>query len=278
MIKFEHSVFALPFALAALLLALRQAPVPLWKALLIVVAMVSARSAAMGFNRLADAGIDAKNPRTAVRELPSGRMTRQEAVFFVTVSALVFVIAALVLSWTCFWCSFVVLAVLLGYSFTKRFTWLCHFVLGVAIGLAPLGVWVAITGGLSWRIGVLSLALCTYIAGFDILYACQDIEFDRRESLCSLPARFGAEKAMRISGILHVVCFGALFSLYHIFSLSQAYLWFVMAIGVLLVIEHRLVSPRDLSRVHMAFFQVNSIISVLLFAALLVEEMMRRLG
>ena len=275
MIKFEHSIFALPLALAALLLALRQSPVSLQKSLLIVVAMVGARSAAMGFNRIADATIDRKNPRTSVRELPSGRMTVKEAAIFVGASCLLFVLAALFISWTCFWCSFAVLVILLGYSFTKRFTWLCHIVLGFTIGLAPLGVWVAITGRLSWRIGLLSLALSTYIAGFDILYACQDIEFDRQEDLHSLPARFGVGTAMRVSSLLHFICFGALLSLYRVFSLSPVYFGFLIVIGVLLVIEHRLISPRDLSKIHIAFFHVNSIISVMLFAALLVEELMR---
>jgi 4-hydroxybenzoate polyprenyltransferase len=180
------------------------------------------------------------------------------------------------LSWMCFRSSFLVLIILLGYSYTKRFTWLCHLILGLAIGIVPLAVWVAITNSISPRIAVLSLALCTYIAGFDILYACQDIEFDRREKLYSLPAVIGPGKAMIVSALLHCVTFGALFSLYRIFNLTYVYLAFVGVIGVLLVAEHVLVRPRDISRIHLAFFQINCAISVLLFVAFLSEELLRR--
>ncbi len=276
MIKFEHTIFALPFALAALLLAMRQSPVRFAQFFWIVMTMVWARSAAMGFNRLVDAKIDAKNPRTAERELPSGKMTAKETKTFIAVSGLFFILSAYFISSTCFWCSFVVLAILLGYSYTKRFTWLSHIALGIAIGLAPLGVWVAVTDSLSLKIFILSLALCAYIAGFDILYSCQDMEFDRKEGLCSMPARFGARKAMYVSGFLHLVAFASLLSLFWLFGLTPVYLGFVGVIGVLLVIEHRLVSPADLSRIHAAFYQVNSIISVLLFAALLTEELLWR--
>ncbi|OPY69663.1 MAG: putative aliphatic sulfonates transport permease protein SsuC [Syntrophorhabdaceae bacterium PtaU1.Bin034] len=278
MIKFEHTVFALPFALAALLLAMRQSAVAFSQFFWIIMAMVGARSAAMGFNRLVDARIDARNPRTADRELPSGRMTVKETKIFIAVSSLLFILSSLFISYTCFWCSFVVLAFLFGYSYTKRFTWLSHLALGTAIGLAPLGVWVAITNSLSLRIVILSIALCTYIAGFDILYACQDMEFDRKEGLCSMPAKFGARKAMHVSRLLHVVAFVSLLSLFRLFGLTPVYLGFVLAIGVLLVIEHRLVSPADLSRINMAFYRINSVISILLFAALLMEELLRRLA
>jgi 4-hydroxybenzoate polyprenyltransferase len=276
MIKFEHTIFALPFALAALLLAMRQSSVSFNQFFWIVMTMIFARSGAMGFNRLVDAEIDARNPRTADRELPSGRMTAKETKIFIGVSSLFFILSSYFISYTCFWCSFVVLAFLFGYSYTKRFTWLSHLALGVAIGLAPLGVWVAVTDSLSLRIVILSLALCAYIAGFDILYACQDLEFDRKEGLCSMPVRFGARRAMHISGLLHVVAFASLLSLFWLFGLTLVYPGFVLVIGVLLVIEHRLVSPVDLSRIHTAFYRVNSIISVLLFAALLTEELLWR--
>ncbi|MGD0231541.1 MAG: UbiA-like polyprenyltransferase, partial [Syntrophorhabdales bacterium] len=276
LIKFEHTVFALPFALAALLLAMRQFPVTFRQGFWIVMAMVGARSAAMGFNRLVDAPLDGRNPRTADRELPTGQVTEKETRAFVAASGLLFILSAFFISPTCFWCSFVVLAFLLSYSFTKRFTWLSHLALGIAIGLAPLGVWVAITGGLSMRIAVLSLALCAYIAGFDILYACQDVEFDRQEGLCSMPAQFGARRAMRISGLFHAIAFASLLSLFWLFSLSVVYLCFVLVIGALLVIEHYLVTPENLSRIHVAFYRINSVISLLIFAALMTEEVLRR--
>lgn len=278
MIRFEHTIFALPFALAALLLAQRQSPISFGLCFWIVMAMVGGRSAAMGFNRLVDASIDARNPRTSDRELPSGRISVKETGIFVAVSSLLFVLSSLFISFTCFWCSLIVLILLLGYSYTKRFTWLSHLVLGLVIGLAPLGVWVAVTGTLSGRIAVLSFALCAYIAGFDILYACQDVDFDRQEALHSMPVRFGVEKAMLISSVFHVLAFGALLSLFWFFSLSRIYIVFVLAIGVLLVVEHMLVKPKDLSRIDIAFFHVNSAISVLMFLALLAEEVARRMG
>lgn len=275
MIRFEHTIFALPFALAALLLAQRQSPITFELCFWIIMAMVGGRSAAMGFNRLVDASMDARNPRTSNRELPSGRLSMKETSVFVAVSSMVFVLSALFISFTCFWCSLIVLVLLFGYSYTKRFTWLSHLALGVVIGLAPMAVWVAVTGGLSGRIAILSLALCAYITGFDILYACQDVEFDRGEGLYSIPVRFGVEKAMLISSVFHLVAFGALLSLFWLFTLSRVYAVFVLAIGVLLIIEHRLVKPQDLSRIDMAFFHVNSLISVLMFAALMADEAMR---
>jgi 4-hydroxybenzoate polyprenyltransferase len=278
LIRFEHTVFALPFALAALILAMRQFPVTFKQGFWIVMAMVGARSAAMGFNRLVDASIDGRNPRTAGRELPTGQMTAREAKAFIAASGLLFVLSALFISSTCFWCSFFVLSVLFAYSFTKRFTWLSHLALGIAIGLVPLGVWLAVTDSLSVRIAILSLALCAHIVGFDILYACQDVEFDRQEGLCSMPVRFGPKRAMSISSLFHVVCFASLLSLFWLFGLTLVYVGFVLVIGVLLVIEHHLVTPENLSRLHIAFYRINSVISLLIFAALMTEEVLRRLA
>ena len=278
LIRFEHTVFALPFALAALLLAMRQFSVTFRQGFWIVVAMVGARSAAMGFNRLVDASFDGRNPRTADRELPSGKVTSGETAAFVAASAVLFVLAALFISPLCFRYSFAVLAVLFGYSYTKRFTWLSHLALGIAIGLAPLGVWVALTNSLSVNIAILSLALCAYIAGFDILYACQDVEFDSQEGLCSMPVRFGAEAALTVSGLLHLVAFGALLSLFWFFGLTRVYIVFVLVIGMLLVVEHHLVTPKNFSRIHIAFYWINSVISLLVFAALMTEEILRRLA
>jgi len=278
MIKFSHTVFALPFALASLVLVWRSAPLDVLTAFWIIMAMVGARSAAMGFNRYADAAIDAKNPRTAERELPSGTISRHDAVIFIAASSLLFVVSSALLSALCFWLSFPVLVMLFFYSYTKRFTWLSHIILGFAISMVPIGVWIAITGTLSPGISVLSLVLLTYIAGFDVLYACQDIEFDRQEKLQSIPAVFGIRSALRVSTLLHVASVLSLASLYWIFALHPVFLAFVAVIAVLFFIEHLLVRPDDLTKVNVAFYHVNSIISVLFFAAILAGELLRRVS
>jgi len=275
MIKFSHTVFALPFALASLVLVWRIAPLDINTVFWIIMAMVGGRSAAMGFNRYADAVIDAKNPRTAARELPAGTISRHDVIIFIGASALLFVISGAMLSALCFWLSFPVLLVLFFYSYTKRFTWLSHLFLGFAISLVPMAVWVAVAGTLSPGSVVLSLVLLTYIAGFDILYACQDIEFDREEHLQSIPAVFGIRAALRVSTLLHVISVVSLASLYWIFALHSVFLVFVIVIAVLFIIEHRLVRPDDLTKINVAFYHVNSIISVLLFAAILAGELLR---
>ena len=267
MIKFSHTIFALPFALSAIVLVQKAKPLDFATVFWIIVAMVGARSAAMGFNRIADAAIDERNPRTAVREIPRGIISKGEAGFFTAIASLVFIAASAMLSFLCFWLSFPVLACLFAYSYMKRVTWLAHLFLGFTIGLAPMGVWIAVTGALSGMIAVLSLALMTYIAGFDILYACQDVEFDRAMGLHSIPANFGVEKAMRVSTILHGVSALSLLGLYWLFPLSPVYLLFVGIITVLFFVEHRLVNPHDLSRIDMAFFHVNSMISILVLVA-----------
>lgn len=272
MIKLSHTIFALPFALASLVLVHRVSPVDAGTLLWIILAMVGARSAAMGFNRLADAEIDARNPRTDGREIPTRRITKLEAAAFIFASTLLFVVSAAMLSPLCFWLSFPVLALLFFYSYTKRFTWLAHVWLGFAIGLVPMAVWVAVAGEFSAKIGVLSLALLTYIAGFDILYACQDVRFDKEEGLCSIPVRFGIPRAMRAAKVLHVVSLLCLASLFWLFDLSPAYFVFVGIIAILFCIEHTLVDPEDLSRINIAFFHVNSAISVLVFFAVLSGE------
>ncbi len=275
MIKFSHTIFALPFALSAVALAFETHGFSVWALAWIFVAMVGARSAAMGFNRIVDARIDLKNARTANREIPSGLLSRRESWFFVLASALVFVLSAAMLSPLCFYLSFPVLVFLLFYSYTKRFTAWCHVFLGFAISLAPLGAFVAVTGTLSRGVVFLSLALLTYIAGFDILYSCQDIEFDRSEGLFSLPSRIGAPKALKISEGLHVATFLFFLATYYSFSMHPVFLVFLTAIGLLLAAEHYLVRPRDLTHVHMAFFHINSVISVLLLVGVLVQGIVK---
>lgn len=271
MIKFSHTVFALPFALSAVVMAWRDHPPRMAELFWILLAMVGARSAAMGFNRIVDAPIDGKNPRTAIREIPSGKLSGKEATLFVWASAALFIFAAAMLGALCFWLSFPVLFFLLFYSYTKRFTMYCHLYLGFAISLAPLGAWIAVTGTVSATPVFLTLALMTYIAGFDILYACQDIDFDRDQGLFSLPALLGPQNAMTISSLLHVATMIFLGAMTMTFDMHPVFFFFLGVIGVLLIIEHRLVRPDNLSRINIAFFHINSLVSVCLLAGVLME-------
>lgn len=275
MIKFTHTIFALPFALSAVVLAWRDHPFSFWDLFWMLAAMVGARSAAMGFNRIADAAIDARNPRTATREIPSGKLSRSSAILFVAFFSSLFIFSAAMLGKLCLYLSIPVLAILFSYSFTKRFTWLAHLYLGFAISLAPAGAWIAAAKEFSPEILLLSGALMTYIAGFDILYACQDIDFDRAEGLCSMPARFGPRWSLMAAAGLHFMSFIFLVWLYFAFDMGPVYLVGAAVIGFLYIVEHLLVRPDDLSRIHIAFFHVNSAISVLLFLTVLADEMLR---
>ena len=261
MIKFSHSVFALPFALASAAVA-TGGRVP-WRELpWIVVAMVGARSAAMGFNRLADQAIDARNPRTAGRELPRGVLSRREVWLFVGLSALALIGAAAMLNPLCLVLAPVALLVVLGYSYTKRFTAFSHLVLGLALSIAPLGAWLAVRGRFDAAPLILALAVLCWVAGFDTIYSCQDVDFDRREGLRSIPARLGIRRALTVARILHVTAVMLLAALYTRAPFHPVYLAGVAAVAALLVYEHSLVSADDLSRVDAAFFTVNGWISV----------------
>lgn len=269
MIKFEHSVFALPFALTGALLAIREdgfaTPGLAAKLGWIVVAMVGARSAAMTFNRILDADIDARNPRTRNRHLPAGLLSKSFAWGFLAVSSAVFVLAAWALNALCLKLAPVALAVVLFYSWTKRFTSLSHLVLGFALGIAPAAAWIAIRGSLDARILWLTAAVTLWTAGFDVIYACQDYEFDLREGLYSLPRRFGIAGALRIARAFHLamlVSLGALALAFHLGAISLAG---IVLVAALLAYEHSLVKPSDLSRVDAAFFTVNGFIGVLFF-------------
>src|ERR1017187_2065709 len=269
MIKFEHSVFALPFALTGAMLAWRDGGFATtglgWRILWIVVAMVGARSAAMGFNRILDADVDARNPRTRMRHLPAGMLSRTFAWGFVACSSLVFLIAARLLNSLCFMLAPVALGVVFFYSFTKRFTAFSHVILGFALGIAPAAAWIAMQGSLDPRILWLTAAVTFWTAGFDIIYSCQDYEFDRREGLFILPRRFGIAGALWIARALHaamIVCLLLLVAAFHLGLLALAG---VAAIVLLLLYEHRLVKAGDLSRVDAAFFTVNGYVSVLFF-------------
>ncbi len=278
MIKFTHTIFALPFALSAVVLAQRRHPLTLWDLFWMLAAMVGARSAAMGFNRIADAAIDARNPRTAGREIPSGKLSLPAATLFVAAFSGLFILSAAMLGRTCLYLSIPVLGALFFYSYTKRFTWLAHLYLGFAISLAPAGAWIAVAKGFSPAILLLCGALMTYIAGFDILYACQDADFDRDEGLCSIPARFGPKRSFAVAAGLHLLSFLFLVAVHFAFDMGPVYGVGVCIIGALYVTEHRLVSPDDLCRIDIAFFHVNSVVSLTLFLAVLGDELMRRMG
>jgi 4-hydroxybenzoate polyprenyltransferase len=269
MIKFEHSVFALPFALTGAALAFRESGTSAaqdWRLVAwIVVAMVSARSAAMAFNRVIDADIDSRNPRTKMRHLPAGLLSVQFAWVFIVASVLLFFVAAWQLNPLCLELAPVALAIVFLYSFTKRFTSLSHLVLGLSLGIAPAAAWIAVRGRLDWRILLLTVAVMFWTAGFDIIYACQDFEFDRREGLFSLPARIGLRNALMVARILHVAMIGALVALEWVLHLGPLSVVGITAVAVLLTYEHSLVRADDFSRVNAAFFTMNGWVSVLFF-------------
>ncbi len=269
MIKFEHSVFALPFALTGALLGIREGGLSLramgWKLAWIVVAMLGARSAAMAFNRLADAEIDARNPRTRARHIPAGTLSAAFTWGFVSISGLVFLYAARELNALCFKLAPVALGVIFFYSFTKRFTVFSHLVLGFALGIAPAAAWIAVRGSLDPRILWLTAAVMFWTAGFDIIYSCQDYEFDLAESLFSLPKRIGVAGALRVSQLLHVLMILCLLALVRALDLGLLSIVGIAAVGLLLVYEHSLVKPNDFSRVNAAFFTMNGWVSVLFF-------------
>ena len=264
MIKFEHSVFALPFALTGAVLAVRGLP-SAWQVIWLIVAMVGARSAAMTFNRIADLRFDAANPRTRARALPAGHLSLGFAAGFTVIACGLFVLAAWELNPLAFKLSPVVIALLLGYSYTKRFTVLSHIALGACLGLSPLATAIALRGRVETGIVLLGVAVMFWVAGFDLIYACQDVDFDRREGLFSIPARFGIPAALWLSGAMHVLVLALLATVARMEHLG----WFAFAglalVAVLLAYEHGLVRPSDLSRLNAAFFNINGYVSVLFF-------------
>ncbi len=282
MIKFEHSIFALPFAGVGALLAVRDSGYNVRglaaKLAWMVVAMVAARSAAMSFNRLLDADIDARNPRTRSRHLPAGLLSRSFAWAFLAATTLVFLLAARMLGPLCLALAPLALAVLWGYSFTKRFTTFSHLVLGFALGIAPAAAWIALRGSLDWRILPLTAAVMLWTAGFDIIYACQDYEFDVAEGLFSYPRRFGIAGALAIARGFHILMLVCLLALVYTFGLGPISLVGLAAIATLLAYEHSLVKPNDLSRVNAAFFTVNGYVSMLFFGFWAADILLLRSG
>jgi 4-hydroxybenzoate polyprenyltransferase len=269
MIKFEHSVFALPFALTGALLAFRDKAFDMTGSirtlLWIVVAMVGARSAAMAFNRLVDAGIDGRNPRTKSRHIPAGLLSAGFGWGFTLAASAVFMFAAWELNTLCFRLAPLALAVVFAYSYTKRFTHFAHLVLGFALGIAPAAAWIAVRGSLDPRILLLTAAVTFWTAGFDIIYSCQDYEFDRENDLYSVPRLLGIRNALFAAVCLHVLMIGCLLVLVWQLQLGALSLAGIGAIAALLIYEHSLVKPDDLSRINAAFFTMNGWVSVLFF-------------
>ena len=261
-VRFSHSVFALPFALAGAILAARETPMTWRAAMWIVVAMVAARSAAMGFNRLVDARFDALNPRTANRELPRGAMSVREASLFVAIASIVFVYASSQLNAICFALSPVALAIVFWYSIAKRYTTWTQLFLGLAMAVAPVGGWLAAGGRAGGEPWLLALAIGAWVGGFDVLYACQDIDFDRAHGLRSIPARFGVPTALLISRLMHVVAIVSLMALAWVTPLGWIYAVGVALVAVLLAYEQSLVRADDLSQVKRAF-DLNGYVGVL---------------
>ena len=265
MIKIEHTLFALPFAFLGAVLAAGGVPTA-WQLVWITVAMVGARSTAMAFNRIADKDYDAINPRTKSRAIPAGVLSVGFVVAFTIISAGIFLFAAAMLNRLTLILSPIALASITIYSYTKRWTSLSHLVLGWCLAIAPTGAWVAVRGAIDSPVPLLlSLAVLLWTAGFDVLYACQDYDFDRREALYSIPARFGVARALWISRALHAGAFAALVALYFVTNLGTLALLGLIATGGLLIYQHTLVRANDLSRLNAAFFTTNAFVSVVLF-------------
>ena len=265
MIKFEHTLFALPFAFLGAVLAADGLPT-WWQILWITVAMFGARSAAMTFNRLIDRKFDAENPRTANRELPSGKLSVSFAWAFLIVSVILFEIAAYSLNWLTFALSPVALFCILGYSYAKRFTSFAHLILGWSLAISPTAAWIAVRGAIDSEIPLLlSLLVMMWTAGFDVLYACQDFEFDKKAGLRSIPARFGIKRTLRIARLFHAQAFIVLLLLFLITDLGWLAFVGVLAVGALMIYQHTLVKADDLSRMNAAFFTTNAMVSIILF-------------
>jgi 4-hydroxybenzoate polyprenyltransferase len=270
MVKIEHTIFALPFALMSAFLAIRGCP-RLEQVGWIVLAMIGARSAAMAFNRLVDLPFDARNPRTADRALPRKQISKGFVIAFIVISSAVLAFAASRLNRLSLELSPVALAIIFFYSYTKRFTWLAHIFLGVSLACAPIGAWIALRGDITLSPLILGCVVALWVAGFDIIYSCQDVDFDQKEALYSIPKRFGVAGALWISAILHLIMLGILGLLFWregLGSISYAG-WGI--VGLLLAYEHSLVRPKDLSRANAAFFTTNGWISVLLFLTTIID-------
>lgn len=271
LVKFSHTVFALPFALIGFFVAVNNhelQPVQCKILALILICMVTARNAAMAFNRWADRFIDQKNERTALREIPSGMISSKSAIVFILINVVLFILSAFFINPLCFYLSPVALFIVFGYSYTKRFSWLCHVFLGLGLSLAPIGAYIAVTSHIALLPLLYGFAVITWVAGFDVLYALQDIEFDRKEKLYSIPSRFGLKKALAISSVLHLVCAFCILVCSYILHRDYGLEYWMMtgAAGFifLLIYQHVIISNNRLDRINLAFFTTNGIASIFL--------------
>jgi len=275
MIKFPHSVFALPFAFTGAIIAAEGIP-PLGKIFWITLAMVGARSGAMGLNRIIDRKIDQANPRTSNREIPRGLIMVSEAVLFSMLSFAVFVFAAYMLNPLCLKLSPIAIAVLFIYSYTKRFTWTTHFILGLALSAAPIGAWIAVKGTFDLKILPIAVAIIFWLAGFDTFYALQDIEFDKSYGLYSIPRRFGVKRALALARIFHLITFSLLLFSGVLFKLGIFYWLGMMVVAGMFIYEHSLVKEKDLSKLDIAFFNMNGYISITVFVFTFLDYILRQ--
>lgn len=262
LVKFSHTIFAMPFAMIGYVLAVKAAGFSIYSLLGVVLCMIFARNAAMGFNRYADRNIDAKNERTASREIPAGVISPRRALAFIVINCVLFLFTTLFLNMTAFFLSPVALAVILGYSLTKRFTWLCHMVLGLGLAIAPSAAYIAVTGELTVVVMFFSMLVLCWVSGFDIIYALQDEQFDKNEKLHSIPSVFGRKGALIISAALHIIVIFLAFYIYFAFITSVVYLCGAIIFSLLVIYQHLIVKPNDISRVNLAFGTTNGIGSV----------------
>ncbi len=275
MIKFEHSIFALPFAFTGALIAANGLPT-LKQIFWIAVAMVGARSGAMGLNRVIDAEIDKENPRTANREIPAGKISKKEAIIYIIISFLIYEIATYQLNWLSFLLSPIPLLVFFIYSYTKRFTALCHIVLGIALGLAPIGAYVAILGRVDLPIVLLGVGVLFWVAGFDVIYAIQDIDYDREKGLFSIPRFLGVNGSLWTARIFHVIAFSLFLSVKFLQPMGFFYLLGVLGSGIFMIYEHYILKKSNLQKLSMAFFNINAYISLVIFVFTALDIFMRR--
>jgi 4-hydroxybenzoate polyprenyltransferase len=277
LVLFAHTIFAMPFAFIGFFLAISVTGQEFnWlKLFLMVLCMILARNSAMAFNRYLDRDIDAQNPRTAIRDIPSGKISSNEALIFTISNSILFILTTLLINKLCFYLSPVALAVVLGYSYTKRFTPLCHLILGLGLALAPIGAYLVVAGEFAMLPVYFSLAVLCWVSGFDIIYALQDEEFDRENNLNSIPAWLGKKNALNVSSIFHVLAVLFVTMPYIVSDLSWFYLAGVLFFIILLIYQHQLVKPNDLSKVNRAFFTTNGIASVVFAVFFLLDAYLR---
>ncbi len=274
LVKFSHTIFAMPFALIGFFLGVSEGYSFSWHLLIpVLLCMVFARNAAMAFNRYIDRSIDLKNPRTVEREIPSKQISPNQALIFVITNSILFVLTTYFINTICFYLSPIALIVILGYSLTKRFTFLCHFILGLGLSLAPIGAYLAVTGVFNWLPILFSLTVITWVSGFDIIYSLQDSDFDKSLNLWSVPVVLGTVKSMRLSVFLHLLTAITIVAAGYYYEFGWLYWLGVLVFNVLLVYQHLIIKPNDLSRINLAFFTTNGIASVL-FGLLVVVDLL----